>query len=189
MKLKELGDKIKNDTSIITNWKQDAQLYCILYIYLNYGVIRPSELLECKIIDYNDEVNNHINVKTKQIIIHKHKNEVSKGTKIIDIDNKLNNILKIGLDKYLILSQKNELFKGTSSFSKVFNKYTSNNVYALRKAISSKAINEGDKERINQLEYCQGHQLRTILNHYNIYNIKDCLIYDSDDDEDGSDDE
>ena len=185
-KFKELQDKIKEDTSIITNWHQDAQLYCILYIYLNYGVIRPSELINCKIIDYNDDENNHINVKTKQIIIHKHKNEVSKGTKIIDIDNKLNNILKIGLDKHLTLSQKNELFKGTSSFSKLFNKYTNHNVYDLRKAISSKAIDEGNKEQIERLEYYQGHQLKTILNYYNIYNIKDCLIYDTDDEEDDS---
>ena len=185
-KFKELQDKIKEDTSIITNWHQDAQLYCILYIYLNYGVIRPSELINCKIIDYNDDENNHINVKTKQIIIHKHKNEVSKGTKIIDIDNKLNNILKIGLDKHLTLSQKNELFNGTSSFSKLFNKYTNHNVYDLRKAISSKAIDEGNKEQIERLEYYQGHQLKTILNYYNIYNIKDCLIYDTDDEEDDS---
>ena len=149
-------------------------------------MIRPSELINCKIIDYNDDENNHINVKTKQIIIHKHKNEVSKGTKIIDIDNKLNNILKIGLDKHLILSQKNELFKGTSSFSKLFNKYTNHNVYDLRKAISSKAIDEGNKEQIERLEYYQGHQLKTILNYYNIYNIKDCLIYDTDDEEDDS---
>lgn len=107
MKFKELGDKIKNDTSIITNWKQDAQLYCILYIYLIYGVIRPRESLDCKITDQEDNENNHINVKTKHIIIHKHKNDVSKGTKIIDIvDDKLNNILKIGFDKYLNLSLK-----------------------------------------------------------------------------------
>ena len=108
---------------------------------------------------------------------------MSKGTKIIDIDNKLNNILKIGLDKHLILSQKYELFKGTSSFSKLFNKYTNHNVYDLRKAISSKAIDEGNKESIERLEYCQGHQLSTILKFYNIYNVKVCLIYDTDDEE------
>ena len=97
--------------------------------------------------------------------------------------------MKIGLDKHLILSQKNELFKGTSSFSKLFNKYTNNNVYDLRKAISSKAIDEGNKESIERLEYIQGHQLRTILNHYNIYNMKECLIYDTDDEEDDEDSE
>ena len=29
------------------NWTQQNQLYCILKIYLTYGVLRPSELLHC----------------------------------------------------------------------------------------------------------------------------------------------
>jgi hypothetical protein len=37
----------------------------------------------------------------------------------------------------------------TSSFSKLFNKYVNHNVYDLRKAISSKAIDEGNKEYKN----------------------------------------
>jgi hypothetical protein len=37
----------------------------------------------------------------------------------------------------------------TSSFSKLFNKYVNHNVYDLRKAISSKAIDEGNKEYRN----------------------------------------
>ena len=42
---------------------------------------------------------------------------------------------------------------------------------------------KGNKERIEMLEYIQGHRLTTILNHYNIYNIKDCLIDDTDDED------
>jgi hypothetical protein len=45
------------------NWTQQNQLYCILKIYLRYGVLRPSEILECKITEKDDEVN-HINILT-----------------------------------------------------------------------------------------------------------------------------
>ena len=61
------------------NWTQQNQLYCILKIYLTYGVLRPSELLHCKVTEKDCE-GNHINVKTKQIVIHHHKND-RKGKK------------------------------------------------------------------------------------------------------------
>ena len=61
------------------DWTQQSQLYCLLKIYLTYGVLRPSEILDCKITE-NDCEGNHINVKTKQIVIHHHKND-RKGKK------------------------------------------------------------------------------------------------------------
>jgi hypothetical protein len=64
----ELGEKVRN------NWTQQNQLYCILKIYLSYGVLRPSELLELKITVTNCE-GNHINVLTEQIVINHHKND------------------------------------------------------------------------------------------------------------------
>ena len=57
------------------NWTQQNQLYCILKIYLTYGVLRPSELLHCSITEKDCECN-HINVSTKQIVIHHHKTTV-----------------------------------------------------------------------------------------------------------------
>ena len=56
------------------NWTQQSQLYCILKIYLTYGVLRPSEFLDCAITE-TDCKGNHINVLTKQIVIHHHKND------------------------------------------------------------------------------------------------------------------
>jgi hypothetical protein len=61
------------------NWTQQNQLYCILKIYFTYGVLRPSEFLDLKITE-NDCEDNHINVLTKQIVIHHHKND-RKGKK------------------------------------------------------------------------------------------------------------
>jgi hypothetical protein len=43
-KLKELGGKVQED-----NWTQQNQLYCILKMYLTYGVLRPSERLDLKL--------------------------------------------------------------------------------------------------------------------------------------------
>jgi hypothetical protein len=64
----ELGEKVRN------NWTQQNQLYCILKIYLSYGVLRPSELLVLKITVTNCE-GNHINVLIEQIVINHHKND------------------------------------------------------------------------------------------------------------------
>ena len=71
---------------------------------------------------------------------------------------------------YLISNSKHEPYNDTSaftkSFSRTFNNYTP---YDLRKCISSKAIHEGDPEKMKMLEYNQGHTLDTILSYYNTY--------------------
>ena len=76
-------------------WDKNAQLYAILKIYLTYGVVRPSELIDMQITDTDEggDKFNYINVQTKQIVINNHKND-KKGKKVIDItDDKLNDIL------------------------------------------------------------------------------------------------
>ncbi len=75
-----------------------------------------------------------------------------------------------GLNKYLITSQNGEIYKDSSGFSKLFSKTFNNHTpYDLRKCISSKAIHDGDTERIKELEHNQGHSLDTILLYYNDY--------------------
>jgi hypothetical protein len=56
-----------------------------LKIYLTYGVLRPSEILDCSITESDGE-GNYINVLTKHIVIHHHKND-RKGKKVIQIEN------------------------------------------------------------------------------------------------------
>jgi hypothetical protein len=150
------------------NWTQQNQLYCILKIYLTYGVLRPSEILDCSITEKDCE-GNHINVKTKQIVIHHHKND-RKGTKVIDIDDDLVECLRKGLGKYLVLNQIGALYQSSSAFTKMFkscfNDYTP---YDLRKAVSSKCIAEGNVNEIKKLEHNQSHSLQVILDNYNIY--------------------
>ena len=93
-KLKELETTIQED-----NWTHQNQLYCILKIYLTYGVLRPSEIIDLKIVecDEGNENINYYNVWTKELIIHNHKND-RKGVKVIQItDVKLRTILKLGL--------------------------------------------------------------------------------------------
>ena len=171
-----MEDEIKKDADILNTWNKTTQLYAVLRIYLTYGVLRPSEIMDMKITD-TDEGNekvNYINVVTKKIVINNHKND-RKGTKTIDItDNELNDILCRGEDKYLITNYSGEIYTSSSSFSKMlkirFNDY---NPYDLRKVISSLAIHEGDTEKINMLEHNQGHSLNTILKNYNTYNKVD----------------
>jgi len=158
--------------SLKPQWDTKTQLYCILKIYLGYGVLRPSEIIDMKILDEDkgNENINFINIRTNKIVINKHKNDKN-GPKIIDIQCKklLRQLLK-GYNKYLICNSKNDPYNDSSAFtklfSKTFNKYTP---YDLRKCISSKAIHEGDPEKIKMLEYNQGHKLDTILSYYNIY--------------------
>ena len=167
-KLEELGKMVQTDTDLLNNWSQEVQLYCILKIYLTYGVLRPSELIDCKITDTDCE-SNHINVSTKQIVIHHHKND-RKGTKIIDIDDKkLLGILRVGLNKYVITNNHNELYQSSSAFTKLFNTKFGFNPYDLRKAISSKCIENGNVDEIKKLEHNQSHSLQVILDNYSIY--------------------
>ena len=175
----ELGmmeDMISKDVDILNTWDKTAQLYAVLKIYLTYGMLRPSEIMDMKITDTDEgnERKNYINVATKKIIIHNHKND-KKGTKVIDItDDTLNDILCKGLNSYLITNHSGEVYTSSSSFTKMFkSRFNDYNPYDLRKCISSLAIHEGDTEKINMLEHNQGHCLNTILKNYNTYNKVD----------------
>ena len=101
------------------NWTQQNQLYCLLKIYLTYGVLRPSEILDCKITENDCEEENYINILTKQIVIHHHKND-RKGKKVIQIDDELVECLRKGLGNYLVLNQTGELYTSSSAFTKLF---------------------------------------------------------------------
>ena len=171
--LKTMEDELPLDT-----WNKNAQLYTILKIYLTYGMLRPSELIDMQITDRDEECEkiNYINVQTKQIVINNHKND-KKGRKVIDItDDKLNDILCKRLNQYLVTTQNGELYASSSSFSKMFkSRFNNYNPYDLRKCISSLAIHEGNAEKIKMLEYNQGHTLNTILKSYNTYNKVDVV--------------
>jgi hypothetical protein len=150
------------------NWTQQSQLYCILKIYLTYGVLRPSELLECSITEKDCE-GNHINILTKQIVIQHHKND-RKGKKIIDINDELVECLRKGLGRHLVTNQNDKLYQSSSAFTKAFKKeFNDYTPYDLRKATSSRYIAENDIENIKKLEHNQGHSFQVILYNYNVY--------------------
>ena len=75
----------------------------------------------------------------------------------------------------------NCILRSSSSFGKMFkSKFNDYNPYDLRKCVSSLAIHEGNTEKINMLEYNQGHFLNTILKNYNMYNkvdVKEVVVY------------
>ena len=179
--LKTMEEELFDDEDIPmsewnTNWDKDAQLYAISKIYLNHGVLRPSELIGFKITDMHegcDKINYH-NIRTHELIIHNHKNG-RKGTKNIEIrDVHLRRVLRKGLNQYLVTNQNGELYSSSSSFSKMFkSRFNDYNPYDLRKCMSSLAIHEGDPEKNKMLEHNQGHTLNTILKNYNTYNKVD----------------
>ena len=167
----ELKQKIKDNTTILTEWKQEAQLYCILKLYLEYGVLRPSELISIKISNcyfHHTCIYNYINIQTKKIVINNHKND-RKGSKIFDIDDEFIKFLKFGLNDFLITTHEGDMYSSSSSFIKLFYKNFNHTPYDLRRAISSNVIAEGNSEEIKNLEYIQGHSLNFILSSYNIY--------------------
>jgi regulator of replication initiation timing len=161
----------KNQTKF-SKWDTHKQLYCVLKIYLLYGVLRPSELIDVKITNTSDRYDdiNYYNIWTNELIINKHKND-RQGPKVIVIkDEQLRRTLRQGLNGYLISNSKNKLYNDSSAFTKLFSKTFNNYTpYDLRKCISSKAIHEGDTEKIKMLEKNQGHSLETILLYYNTY--------------------
>jgi len=161
-KLAELEETVQE------NWGQQNQLYCVLKIYLTYGVLRPSELLHCKVTETDGE-ENYINILTKQIVINHHKND-RKGKKIIQIDDELVGFLRKGLGKYLVLNQSDILYQSSSAFTKMFKKeFNDYTPYDLRRAVSSSCIAQGNVDEIIKLEHNQGHSLNVILENYNVY--------------------
>jgi len=110
------NDTIENDNAMLNNSDVKVQLYCVLTIYLKYGVIRSSELINCLVTDCDcDDTTNYINVNTKQIVINNHKNDRN-GQKVIDVsdDKKLLGILRKDIGEYLILNQNGELYQSSS---------------------------------------------------------------------------
>ena len=168
--------KTMEDELPLNTWDKNMELYVILKIYLTYGMLRPSEIIDMQITETDDGCDkmNYINVASKKIVINNHKND-KKGQKMIDItDDKLNDILSKGLNQYLVTNQNGELYASSSSFSKMFkSRFNDYTPYDLRKCISSLAIHEGDPEKIKMLERNQGHTLNTILKNYNTYNKVD----------------
>jgi hypothetical protein len=158
-KLKEMEKNLNNKCDT------QRQLYCFLKIYLNYGVLRPSKLIDMKITttDEGNENINYINYETNMIVINKHKNDRN-GPKRIEIkDKELMVQLHQRINNYLICNSKHEPYNDSSAFTKLFSKTFNNYTpYDLRKFISSKAIHEGDTEKIKMLEYI------IILTHKNI---------------------
>ena len=66
--MERIGEKIKNDIDILNRWDKTAQLYAVLKIYLTYGMLGPSEIIDMKITDTdegNDKIN-YINVVSKK---------------------------------------------------------------------------------------------------------------------------
>jgi hypothetical protein len=162
------GKKMTELETVQDNWTQQSQLYCILKIYLTYGVLRPSELLHCKVTEKDCECN-HINVSTKQIVIHHHKND-RKGKKVIDINDDLVECLRKGLGRYLVTNQSDKLYQSSSAFTKAFKTYFNDYTpYDLRKAVSSRYIERGNIDEIKKLEHNQSHSLQVILDNYNVY--------------------
>ena len=168
--------KTMEDELPLNTWDKNMELYVILKIYLTYGMLRPSEIIDMQITETDDGCDkmNYINVASKKIVINNHKND-KKGQKMIDItDDKLNDILSKGLNQYLVTNQNGELYASSSSFSKMFkSRFNDYTPYDLRKCISSLAIHEGDTEKNKMLEYNQGHTLNTILKNHNTYNKVD----------------
>ena len=89
------------------NWDKDAQLYVILKLYLNYGVLRTSELIGLKITDTDEGCDkiNYYYIRTSELITYNHKND-RKGTKNIEIrEGNLRRVLRKGLNQYLVTNQ------------------------------------------------------------------------------------
>jgi hypothetical protein len=150
--------KTMEDELPLNTWDKNMELYVILKIYLTYGMLRPSEIIDMQITETDDGCDkmNYINVASKKIVINNHKND-KKGQKMIDItDDKLNDILSKGLNQYLVTNQNGELYASSSSFSKMFkSRFNDYTPYDLRKCISSLAIHEGDTEKIKMLPRIQ----------------------------------
>jgi len=162
----ELKEVIKKN-----NYNQDFKFFSLLHIYLLYGVIRPDELINIKILNYDGKDNeNYINIKKGVLIIKQSQNETKTGTKKILLHKETIEYLKNGLDEYLLTSKQGKPYLNSSSFSKAFKKRFNNiTVYDLRKAITSETLRKNNPLEIKKLQYIQGHELKTQLSNYNIY--------------------
>lgn len=153
-------------------WGNTHGICVFAHIYLNYAVLRNNELYRMRILDTDDGIHNHINITTKQIIIHDHKNQYKDGTRIIDIaqDEELLGLCKLGVGNYVISqvqkNKKGQPYNSTQSLYDMLKKELNIQHRHLRHIKSSIVLATKDLDAIQETAANQGHSIPVMETYY-----------------------
>ena len=158
MWLEDQLPKLGND------WTNDHGLCVFVYLYLNYAVLRNSEVYDMTISDCELD-GNHINLTTKEIVVVNHKNSVKDGTRRISFehDASMNLLCEKGIGNYVISqtqpSKKGQPYKSATSIYDLLKSKLGKGHRALRHAKTSQVLNTQDQASIRELAHNQGHSV------------------------------
>jgi hypothetical protein len=165
--MKDLKDKYKQLKKLITSKYDENRMYAFIgCLFLEHGVLRGDELINMYISpDTTTEYDNYINLKTKQMIIGKHKTVKKTGIRTINLSEKCIDLIKDFPKRFLITKKNGLLYNDATGFSKRLKVIFGNMNYTLRDAKSSinlKGVN-------SDVATSQGHSLETQITHYRKY--------------------
>jgi integrase len=140
------------------------------HMVLNYGVLRPDELYNMKVLDEDNDVDNYINVDTQTMVINKHKTIANYGVKRIKLDDKFIDMVYEKLGGYVFTNLKNEPYQTGKGLTDMIIREYGCSIYDIRKMKTSIVLKDGDEVEREKVAKFQGHEVGTMVSYYKTYN-------------------
>mmetsp|Transcript_10377 Transcript_10377/g.13550 ORF Transcript_10377/g.13550 Transcript_10377/m.13550 type:complete len:444 (+) Transcript_10377:2383-3714(+) len=132
------------------------------HLVLNYGVLRPDELYNLKVLDTDNDEDNYINISTKMLIINKHKTLRQYGVKRIKMDDEIINMVKDKLGGHVFTNQKNEPYETGKGLTDKIKRDYGCSIYDIRKMKTSIVLKDNNETEREQVAKFQGHEVATM---------------------------
>ena len=140
------------------------------HLVVNYGVLRPDELYNMKVLEEDNDDDNYININTKTMVINHHKTIKQYGVKRVELDSIIIDMVKPMLGGCIFLNKKGEPYETAKGFTDYVRRTYGHTVYDIRKMKTSivlKDNNENERERVAKF---QGHDVSTMISYYKTFN-------------------
>ena len=166
-------DKVKQDIGKaygLMAFMKEQKNDIFAYMVLNYGVLRPDELYNMKVLDEDNDEDNYINIITGYMVINKHKTLKQYGVKRIDLDDEFINMVKDKLGGYVFKNTKNEPYKTGKGLTDMIIRQYGCSIYEIRKMKTSIVLKDNNEKEREKVAKFQGHDVSTMVSYYKTYN-------------------
>ena len=140
------------------------------HMVLNYGVLRPDELYNMKVLDEDNDEDNYINVETQTMVINKHKTIKNYGVKRIKLDDKFIDMVYEKLGGHVFTNLNNEPYQTGKGLTDMIVRQYGCTIYDIRKMKTSIVLKDGNEVEREKLAKFQGHDVSTMVSYYKTYN-------------------
>ena len=140
------------------------------HMVLNYGVLRPDELYNMKVLDEDNDEDNYINVETQTMVINRHKTIKNYGVKRIKLDDKFIDMVYEKLGGHVFTNLNNEPYQTGKGLTDMIVRQYGCTIYDIRKMKTSIVLKDGNEVEREKLAKFQGHDVSTMVSYYKTYN-------------------